>query len=200
MILSRTGNNTAILGGVNSAFAIGGVVGGLIVTAWGGFKKKRIRGMLLGWALYAVFGMFIFGLGRGLPVWLPMAALSSMTFPLTQSASNTIWQSKVAPDIQGRVFAARRMIAWLTDPIMPVVAGVLADKVTEPAMASNTWLSRLFGGVVGTGPGTGMALHFLLAAVLYMVVIGIAWFIPAVRNVETILPDHDQLEKVKESK
>ncbi len=198
MILSRTGNNSAVLGGVNSAFAIGGVVGGLIVSAWGGFKKKRIRGMLLGWAFYGVCGMFIFGLGRGLPVWLPMAVLSSMTFPLTQSASNTIWQSKVAPDIQGRVFSARRMIAWLTDPIMPVIAGVLADNVTEPAMRSNTWLSRTFGGVVGTGPGTGMALHFLLAGVLYLVVIGIAWFIPAVRDVETILPDHDQLERIKE--
>ena len=198
MILSRTGNNSAVLGGVNSAFAIGGVVGGMIVSAWGGFKKKRIRGMLLGWAFYAVFGLLIFGLGRGLPVWLPMAMLSSMTFPLTQSASNTIWQSKVAPDIQGRVFSARRMIAWLTDPIMPVIAGVLADKVTEPAMRTDTWLSRTFGGLVGTGPGTGMALHFILAGILYLVVISVAWFIPAVRNVETILPDHEQLEKASE--
>jgi MFS transporter, DHA3 family, macrolide efflux protein len=194
-ILSRTNNNSTILGGVNSAFAVGGVVGGLIVSAWGGFKKKRIRGMLLGWLCYAVLGLIVFGLGRGLAVWLPMAALSSMTFPLTQSASNTIWQSKVAPDIQGRVFSARRMIAWLTDPIMPVIAGVLADKVTEPAMQSQTWLSKVFGGMVGTGPGSGMALHFLLAGLLYFVVIGVAWFIPAVRNVETILPDHDQLEK-----
>jgi DHA3 family macrolide efflux protein-like MFS transporter len=198
MILSRTNNNTAILGGVNSAFAIGAVASGLIVSAWGGFKKNRIRGMLLGWAAYAVLGLIIFGLGRGLAVWLPMAALSSMTFPLTQSASNTIWQNKVAPDIQGRVFSARRMIAWLTDPIMPVIAGVLADKVTEPAMQSQTWLSKAFGGVVGTTPGSGMALHFLLAGVLYLIVIAFAWFIPAIRNVETILPDHDQLEKVKE--
>jgi MFS family permease len=199
-ILSRTNNNSTILGGVSSAFAIGGVVGGLVVSAWGGFKKKRIRGMLLGWAVYGVLGLIVFGLGRGLAIWLPMAVLSSMTFPLTQSASNTIWQNKVAPDIQGRVFSARRMIAWLTDPIMPVIAGLLADKVTEPAMQSQTWLSKAFGGIVGTGPGSGMALHFLLAGLLYFVVIGIAWFIPAVRNVETILPDHDQLEKEKEEK
>ena len=199
-ILSRTNNNSTILGGVSSAFAIGGVVGGLVVSAWGGFKKKRIRGMLLGWAVYGVLGLIVFGLGRGLAIWLPTAVLSSMTFPLTQSASNTIWQNKVAPDIQGRVFSARRMIAWLTDPIMPVIAGLLADKVTEPAMQSQTWLSKAFGGIVGTGPGSGMALHFLLAGLLYFVVIGIAWFIPAVRNVETILSDHDQLEKEKEEK
>jgi DHA3 family macrolide efflux protein-like MFS transporter len=78
---------------------------------------------------------------------------------------------------------------------MPVIAGLLADKVTEPAMQSQTWLSKAFGGIVGTGPGSGMALHFLLAGLLYFVVIGTARFIPAVRNVETILPDHDQLEK-----
>jgi DHA3 family macrolide efflux protein-like MFS transporter len=199
-ILSRTGNNSTVLGAVNSAFAIGGVLGGLIVSAWGGFKRDRIRGMLLGWALYAILGLFVFGLGRGLPVWLPMAALSAMTFPLTQSASNTIWQNKVAPDIQGRVFSARRMIAWLTDPIMPVISGLLADKVTEPAMMSSTGLSHLFGGLVGTEPGSGMALHYLLAGILYLVIISIAWFIPVVRNVEILLPDHDQMEKFKEEK
>lgn len=194
MILTRTGNNSAQLGIVESAFAIGGVVGGLIQSAWGGFKKDRIRGMFLGWSVGTLFGLLIFGLGRGIAVWIPMAALSAMMFPLSQSASNTIWQHKVAPDVQGRVFSARRLIAWLTDPIMPVVAGALADHVTEPAMQGNGLLPGIFGGLVGREPGSGMAVQFLVAGVLYLAVTVFAWKTPAIRNVETLLPDHDQLQ------
>ena len=197
MLLSRTDNNSAILGSAQSAFAIGGVVGGLIVSTLGGLKK-RIRGMLIGWGIFAVFGLIIFGLGRSLYVWIPAAVLAAMTFPLTQSASNAIWQSKVAPDIQGRVFSARRLIAWFTNPIMPIVAGALADYVTEPAMQGQTGLAKAFGWLVGTGPGSGMSLQFLISGLGYILIIFIAWFIPTVRNVETLLPDHDQLERVEE--
>jgi DHA3 family macrolide efflux protein-like MFS transporter len=119
-----------------------------------------------------------------------------MNFPLTQSASNAIWQSKVAPDIQGRVFSARRLIAWLMDPIMPVVAGALADYVTEPAMMAQTGLAQAFGWLVGTTPGSGMSLQYLFSGVAYIAIIIVAWFIPDIRNVEELLPDHDQLERV----
>jgi len=196
MILLRTDNNSASLGAIQSAFAVGGVAGGLIVSAWGGFKK-RIRGMLIGWGLYAFFGLILFGLGRNLYVWIPVAFLAAINFPLTQSASNAIWQSKVAPDVQGRVFSARRLIAWLVDPIMPVVSGLMADYVMEPAMNANTGLAQTFGGLVGTSPGSGMSLQFIVSGLLYLSVIAAAWFIPAIRNVETILPDHDQLAKAE---
>ena len=198
MILLRTNNESSVLGAVQSAFAVGGVVGGLIVSAWGGYKK-RIRGMLIGWSLYAVFGLILFGLARSLTMWIPIAFLAALNFPMTQSASNSIWQSKVAPDVQGRVFSARRLIAWLVDPIMPVTSGVMADYVMEPAMTGNTALARTFGGLVGTSPGSGMSLQFIVAGVLYLFVIVVAWFIPAIRNVETILPDHDQLAKATET-
>jgi hypothetical protein len=101
----------------------------------------------------------------------------------------------VAPDVQGRVFSARRLIAWLMEPIMPVVAGATADYVTEPAMASKTALASLFGGIVGTDPGSGMALQYILSGVAYISIIVLAWTIPRVRNVETDLPDHDQMKE-----
>jgi hypothetical protein len=198
MILLRTDNNSASLGAIQSAFAVGGVVGGLIVSAWGGFKK-RIRGMLIGWSLYAFFGLILFGLGRNLYMWIPVAFLAAINFPLTQSASNAIWQAKVTPDVQGRVFSAHRLIAWLVDPIMPVVSGLMADYVMEPAMNANTGLAHAFGGLVGTSPGSGMSLQFIISGLLYLSVTAAAWFIPAIRNVETILPDYDQLKKVEEA-
>lgn len=197
MILTRTGGDTATLGIVQSAFAIGGVLGGLAVTAWGGIKKERVRGMLIGWSIFGLFGMILFGWGRSLSMWIPMAVLGSMVFPFTQSASNSIWQSKVAPDLQGRVFSARRLIAWVPDLIMPLVAGAMADFVTEPAMTSETGLASLFGGLVGTEPGSGMSLQYIISGVLYISICLIAWFNPTIRNVEKDLPDHEEMKKVE---
>ncbi len=129
-------------------------------------------------------------------MWIPIAFFAAINFPLTQSASNSIWQAKVAPDVQGRVFSARRLIAWLVDPIMPVLAGLTADYVMEPAMNSNSFLAHSFGWLVGASPGSGMSLQFIISGLLYVAVALAALYIPSVRNVETILPDHDQMQKV----
>jgi uncharacterized membrane protein YeaQ/YmgE (transglycosylase-associated protein family) len=84
------------------------------------------------------------------------------------------------------------MLAWMVDPIMPVVAGLIADRVTEPAMRGGTWLARTFAGITGAGPGSGMSLQFIVAGMLYLVITVIALSTPAVRDVETILPDYEQ--------
>ncbi|MCJ7583646.1 MAG: hypothetical protein MUO30_02595 [Anaerolineales bacterium] len=44
-----------------------------------------------------------------------------------------------------------------------------------------------------------MSLQFIISGLVYLSVIAAAWFIPTIRNVETILPDHDQLKKVEEA-
>jgi DHA3 family macrolide efflux protein-like MFS transporter len=198
MILSRTGDSSVALGAVESAWAIGGVVGGLLMSAWGG-PKRRIRGMFLGWMVFTLFGQVLFGLGRGLVLWLPAVAIAAMSFPVSQGCSNAIWQAKVAPDVQGRVFSARRTIAWFVDPISPIMAGALADLVTEPAMRSQGWLPHAFGWLVGTAPGSGMALQYILSGVGWIVIIAAVSFIPTVRNVEDLLPDHEQSPKAVET-
>ena len=198
MLLSRTGDSSVVLGAVESAWAIGGVLGGLLMSAWGG-PKRRIHGMLLGWMVFALFGQILLGLGRSLAVWIPAVAIGAMSFPVSQGCSNAIWQAKVAPDVQGRVFSARRFIAWLVDPISPIMAGALADVVTEPAMQSQSWLSDTFGWLVGTGPGAGMAFQYVLSGVGYIVIIVVASRIPLIRNVEDLLPDYEQLPEVGEA-
>lgn len=70
---------------------------------------------------------------------------------MVNTSNQAIWQAKVAPDVQGRVFSARRLIAWFTNPISPVIAGVLADYVFEPAMRGDTAMAARFGPLVGTG-------------------------------------------------
>jgi len=190
MILARTGSNSVIFGMVQSAGAIGGVVGGVIMSAWGGFKR-RVHGVLLGWLLSAM-GLMLVGAGQGLSLWLPAVFLTSLVSPLVNTSNQAIWQAKVAPDVQGRVFSARRLIAWFTNPISPIIGGTLADFVLEPAMRGAGGPATLFGGLVGTGPGAGMGLLMVFCGLLCLLVPVSAYFVPAIRHAETILPDHDQ--------
>jgi MFS family permease len=197
-ILSRTGNNSAHLGYVRSAAAIGAVVGGLLVSLWGGFKR-RMKSILIGEALTGAIAMVCFGLVRSLPFWILAAGVGAIFGPFVNGASQAIWQSKVAPDVQGRVFSARRFIAMSITPVAPIAAGALADYVTEPAMTSSTWLSRTFGWLVGTSPGSGMALQFVIAGTIYvLIVLAVALFFPTIRNLEDQLPDHDEMARVDE--
>jgi len=173
------------------------VLGGLIVSLWGGFKRQ-IKNIFLGEALTGLILVSLFGLGRGLPLWIIAAILGNIFPVFTNGASQAIWQAKVAPDVQGRVFSARRMIAWITGPVTPLLAGALADYVTEPAMQSGGWLAQAFGWLVGTGAGSGMAVQFFLAGIVYMLIVLVVYlFFPVVRNLEDLLPDHDQMEKVE---
>jgi MFS family permease len=190
MVLASTNSNSVIFGAVQSAGAIGGVVGGVIMSVWSGFKR-RVNGVLAGWAISAL-GLIVLGAGGTLVIWLPAMFVTSLVSPLVNTSNQAIWQSKVAPDVQGRVFSARRLIAWFTNPISPIIAGALADFVFEPAMSADTPMAAMFGPLVGTGPGAGMALIMVLCGLLCLLVPVIAYFIPAIRNAETILPDHEQ--------
>ncbi len=196
MILARTNSNELIYGTVQSVMAIGGLAGGIIMSAWGGFKR-RVHGVLLGWIFASIFGATLMGIGRGLAVWLPAAVFMTIFGALINASNQAIWQAKVAPDVQGRVFSSRRLIAWFTQPIAPLIAGSLADYVMEPAMAANSTMASMFGGLVGTGPGSGMGLLFVFSGLAAGFVGLSGYFIPAIRNAEDLLPDHDQLEKVK---
>lgn len=195
MILARTDQNSLIFGSVQTAAAVGGVIGGVLMSAWGGFKR-RVHGVLAGWMIFGLF-FAMFGVSSNVTMWVSFGILVSMIGPLINTSNQAIWQSKVAPDVQGRVFSARRLIAWFTQPIAPIIAGTLADYVMEPAMSSNSGLANVFGSIFGTGPGAGMGLLMCLAGLIASVVGLTGYFIPNIRNAEDVLPDHDELEKAQ---
>lgn len=165
------------------------------MSAWGGFKR-RSHGVLLGW-IWGGLSMAIIGIVGGLPVWITGLALTSVIVPLVNGSNQAIWQSKVAPDVQGRVFSARRLIAWFTNPISPIIAGTLADFALEPAARAQTGLPAAFAWLVGTGPGAGMGLLIVLCGLASAVVGLMGYFIPAIYDAESILPDHDALAKAE---
>jgi MFS transporter, DHA3 family, macrolide efflux protein len=191
MILARTGNDSLILGSVQSAAGIGGVVGGLLLSLWGG-PKRRIRSLLLGCALGGLIGLVGVGTGRSLAVWATAMFVMSMIFPTVNAASQSVWQSKVPPDVQGRVFSVRLMMAQLGTPLAMLLAGPLADRVFEPGMTEGGSLARVFEPLVGTGPGAGMALMLVFGGLLAMVASLGAYAYRPLRTVETTIPDYEQ--------
>ena len=199
MLLARTGNNELVLGSVQSAGAIAGIAGGLVMSAWGGFKR-RVHGVLLGWVLLSLLGQAVMGLGQAVPVWLFASFAIGFIGPIIDASNQAIWQAKVEADVQGRVFAARRAVAWLIVPLAQLAAGPLADRVFEPAMQPGGSLAATLGWLVGTGDGAGMGLILLLSGVAAASAGVIGYAVRPVRDVEGILPDHDALSVQAEAR
>lgn len=189
MVLARTNENTLLLGTLNSVAAIGGVVGSVILSAWGG-PKKKVYGVLVGWFLSGLFGSVLFGMTAYIPIWFAALFLGMAIGPVINGSNQAIWMAKTAPDVQGRVFSARRFIAQISAPLAMWMAGFLADKAFEPGIQqSGSLLNTVFGPIFGTGKGSGMALLMVISGLLVMIVPLVGFMIKPIRKVETILPD-----------
>ncbi|MGG6294875.1 MFS transporter [Leptolyngbya sp. AN02str] len=182
MLLARTNSDAAVLGSIASAAGIGGVTGGIVLSISGG-PKRRVHGMLLGF-IGAGLSKIVVGLGRSPVVWLPAQFCSSLNFPLLGSSETAIWMTQIAPDIQGRVFAANSLGLQVVSAIATLIAGPLGDRVFEPAMQSNSQLASLFSPIVGTGAGSGMALLYIMTSV-GLLIVGISGYaLPKLQQVE----------------
>ncbi|MDJ0515167.1 MAG: MFS transporter [Trichodesmium sp. MO_231.B1] len=189
MILARTNNDSEILASVYMAFGVGGSIGAIIFSIWGG-PKLRIHGMLIGNAS-AEIAKVLLCLSRVPFMWILTGTTCGFFLPWLESCNQAIWLSKVKPGIQGKVFASRFIIAQITTPLALGISGPLADNIFEPAMETGGSLANIFGGLFGTGAGAGMALQVGLFSSLGIVISLCGYHFHNLRNVEFILPDHD---------
>jgi MFS transporter, DHA3 family, macrolide efflux protein len=189
MILARSGNNTAIFASVHAATAIGGTIGGILLSIWGGFQR-RIHGLLLG-TILTFTSAIAFGLSNSTPLWLITTFFAALFWPIIGSSEQSIWLAKIPSQIQGRVFAARFLMTQMPVLIALGMTGILADRVFEPAMMPRGSLTPLLGDLFGTGLGSGMAVQYTLFAI-FGVILGLSGYaFHQLRDIETILPDAD---------
>jgi MFS family permease len=185
--------DASTLGYISTLMGVGMLGGTLVMSAWGGGKRKIFT--LLGAA--TLIGLFLGAVG--LRAYLPLLIVCGMGVmffsPFTNACSQAIWQAKVAPDVQGRVFAVRRAIAWSAGIIAPLLAAPLADYIFKPGMAAGGGLAPLLGPIFGYGASRGIGVLISLVGLLTSVVAIVAWFTPLVRRVELDLPDHAPVEK-----
>jgi DHA3 family macrolide efflux protein-like MFS transporter len=186
MILDMT--TADVFGYLASIVGVGMLIGTLVMSAWGG-PKRRIHGVLFFLFLAGLFTMG-FGISPSLTVMAVAGFLLMLVLPVINGSSQAIWQSKVAPDVQGRVFAVRRMIAWSIIPIAYVLAGPLNDKIFKPLLVEGgTLANTIVGQIVGVGPSRGTGLLFIVIGLLSALVALSGYLSPRVRNVEDELPD-----------
>jgi len=130
----------------------------------------------------------------GLRAYIPLLAVAGFgfmfTMPLMNASSQAIWQAKVAPDVQGRVFAIRRAIAWSMSIVAPLLAAPLADHVFRPAMTAGGGLEPLLGPIIGSGESRGIGLMVTVLGILAASVSFLALGNRTICGVETDLPDH----------
>jgi len=189
MILARTNSNAEVLASLEAAAGLGGVTSALLLSAWGG-HKRRIHGLLVG-MMGAGLSKIIFGVSQTPLIWIPAQFCSSFNFPWMYSSDRAIWMTKVEPNLQGKVFATHTTISRFTPAIGRLMAGPLADYFFEPAMKPEGNLAPIFGRIFGTNPGAGMALLYVLCALCMLLVGLVGYAFPVLCHVEDIVPDHD---------
>jgi len=175
------------LGYAASIVGVGMLIGTIVMSTWGG-PKRRILG-IIGFEFISSFMVITMGILPNISL-ITVAGFGLMfCMPIVNGSSQALWQSKVEPDLQGRVFAVRRMIAMAASPLAYVLVGPLADKIFEPLMATDGPLAANLGQIIGAGPGRGYGLMFICMGSLIAMLSVVAYLYPRIRLVEDELPD-----------
>ena len=159
LVRSHFGGGAPQLALLDSSVGIGILLGGLALSVWGGFKRK-VYTLLMG----------IIGIGIGvvitgfLPANMFFAAIGSvfvigLMIPMADGPIMAIFQTTVAPEMQGRVFALLGSLISLSSPLGLAVAGPVSD-----------WL--------------GVQIWFVIAGILCITVGFIGFLIPAIMHIE----------------
>lgn len=176
-----------VLGSLFSLGGIGALAGSLLVVAWGG-PRNRLRGLFAG-LLVCGLCIFLGGLRASVP-WVGTVLFLFYFFsPIVGSSNQSLWQSRVPPGEQGRVFGTRDFLMSWTYPLGQIVAGRLAESVFEPLLARGGAAAGTLGRLLGVGPGRGIGLFFVLLGALFLTVTLLARRSPAMRDLESPRPE-----------
>ncbi|MBN1936112.1 MAG: MFS transporter, partial [Anaerolineae bacterium] len=159
LVTKYFGGGVLQLGWMNSAWGLGMIAGGLVLSVWGGFKSKTVT------ALAALIGMgaglALVGVAPAPAFWVGLAGMSLGGFmnPIVNGPFFAIFQDVVDPDVQGRVFTVIGSIIAAASPVGMAIAGPVADW-----LGVQVWF--ILGGLICILMGVGM------------------FFVPAVMNLE----------------
>jgi len=159
LVRKHFGGGAAQLSLLESVIGVGILLGGLILSAWGGFKRK-VYTLLLGLIGVGV-GILVLGLTPGHLFFIALGSMFFMGFmlPMADGPIMSIFQSTVAPEMQGRVFALLGSLVSISSPLGLAIAGPVSDRF-------------------------GIQIWFVVAGILCVAVGIAAFFIPAILHIE----------------
>lgn len=177
----------AAFGAILSAAGLGMLAGGLLLASWAG-PARRLHTLLAGGALLSV-SLLASALFRSLTLLGACAFAVGLSIALVNSSIQVIWQLRVPPALQGRVFAARQTLIGAALPVAYLIAGPLSDRVFEPALRPGGALLAALGPTFGAGPGRGVAVLLCLVGALSTLATAWAALSPRLRGVDDPRPD-----------
>ena len=159
LVRAHFGGGAPQLALLDSVVGIGLLLGGLALSVWGGFKRK-VYTLLMG-VIGVGIGVTITGF---IPADMFFAAIGSvfvigLMIPMADGPIMAIFQSTVAPEMQGRVFALLGSLISLSSPLGLAIAGPVSDRF-------------------------GIQIWFVVAGILCIAVGIAAFFIPAILHIE----------------
>jgi predicted MFS family arabinose efflux permease len=120
---------------VGSIASLGGVLGGVVVSGWGGLRRRRVLGVLV--PMVAVgLAMVVMGQSQWLFLTAAMIMFMDGMMPVMNAHSQAVWQAQTPRELQGRVFSVRRVIAQFTWPLSTAMAGWLGGMFDPGAVVS----------------------------------------------------------------
>jgi DHA3 family macrolide efflux protein-like MFS transporter len=147
------------LGWLDSGWGIGMVLGGLLLSVWGGFRRRvytSLAGLVVGG-----MGIMLIGLAPENGFWLALAAIfvAGIMNPLINGPFFAILQATVVPEMQGRVFTVAGSLSLAMMPLSLAVAGPVADAV-------------------------GIRVWYVVGGAIFALMGASAFFVPAIVNIE----------------
>lgn len=149
------------------AMSTGFIIGGLII-AKAGLGKNPVRALLLAnavmWLVTILFPLqsSIIMLAIGMYIYM-------LLVPYIEASEQTILQKVVPYERQGRVFGFAQSVEQSASPLTAFLIGPIAQFVFIPFMTTGAGVG-LIGGWFGTGSDRGLALVFIITAVIGLVV------------------------------
>lgn len=180
MILSFA--NAQTLGTFQSVSAIGMLVSSLLigmVTVTKKYASMLVWGMALAGLAFALLGLstniyFIIGAG-----FLFLSAL-----PFVNTSADVLVRMNISNEKQGRVWGIIGILSQLGFVVAYCTAGFLADHVFNPLLVEGGALSSSVGSLIGTGPGRGIGLLFIIAGIFVIIVAGITRRFQSIKDLE----------------
>lgn len=129
LYVTRVLNGDVILfGSMQALFGIGFILGGVLLSVWGGFKKRILTAVLA----VAVMGIAIATMGLTPQGWFVLAGgalfVTGLMEPIANGSFVATMQASVPKNMQGRVFALLGSATQAVVPLGLALAGPLCDR------------------------------------------------------------------------
>ncbi|GAA1510281.1 MFS transporter [Sphaerisporangium rubeum] len=174
------------LAAVLAVGALGMTLTGVAMTIWGG-PRRRVNGML-GWTLLFAAAMVLGGLRPNIVLIAVAAFVFLGTTSIIIGSFHTVLNTKVEPELLGRVMALKNVVYAGLLMLGNVTAGVLSGAL-QPLVGEDQVRSRVVAALVGDGGNRGFALLMLAAGVVVALCTLYAYRHRRLNGLEDALPD-----------